>query len=249
MSEFQPDVKTMLERLQSHAPFDRVEVWFGESGKDARIRELTEEVEQAKAEIMSQSERIKSLTNENSTLKTKNEEQERSIAQLKLENPRQQELVRVSGKVSSAGELSNRSWYGSYNVRAFVIVSPDGKSAYEFYIQDEVDDVLKEATTWEGWRKHIKKERLSCSGNVWCVIGCKSIRGLLNRYDVKFADMVLTDQWEYIKDPEKTEVRSLIILESKSKKEERALELRKERERANPPRFGGPGIPPDKNWY
>ena len=29
MSEFQPDVKTMLERLQSHAPFDRVEVWFG----------------------------------------------------------------------------------------------------------------------------------------------------------------------------------------------------------------------------
>ena len=224
MSEFQPDVKTMLERLQSHAPFDRVEVWFGESGKDARIRELTEEVEQAKAEIMSQSERIKSLTNEKSTLKIKNREQERSIAQLKLENPGQQEVVRVLGKVPSAGELSNRSWYGAYNVRAFVILSPDRKSAYEFYIQDDVDDVLKDAEVWKEWRNQTKKDKLSCSANVWCVIGCKSIRELLNRYDVKFADMVLTAQWEDIKDPEKTEVGSLIIFESKSKKEERALE-------------------------
>ena len=63
--------------------------------------------------------------------------------------------------------------------------------------------------------------------------------------------MVLTAQWEDIKDPEKTEVGSLIILECKSKKEERALELRKERERANAHSFGGRDVPldTDKNRY
>ena len=115
--------------------------------------------------------------------------------------------------------------------------------------QKDIDDVLKAAETWEQWKLTTKNDNLKNSANVWCVIGCKSIRELLNRYDVKFADMVLTTQWQEIEDPDKMEVRSLILLESKSKKQERALELRKEIERANPPRFGGSDVPPDKNVY
>ena len=59
-SERGTDVKTMLDRLQSHAPFDRVEGWFGDSKEEIRIKELFEELLQTEAQIKSQSERIRS---------------------------------------------------------------------------------------------------------------------------------------------------------------------------------------------
>ena len=143
-------------------------------------------------------------------------------------------MVRVLREDPRTGELPDHSkWYREYNVRDFIIISRDGKSAYEFYIQDVVSEqVFNDSETWEQWRKNNKKDTLSCSAKMWCVIGCESISALLNRYDIKFADMVLTAQWQEIKDPDKTPVRSLVILESKTKQKERARQLEQERVRA-----------------
>ena len=245
-------MRSMLELLRCDRPFDRVEGFFFGTNKadEARITLLTDELQQAEAQIKSQSDRIDYLLKENTRLKEENEKQSDSIETLNLRMNTLQEEVRLLREDPHARpSVFDGWWHGKYNVRAFIMISPDRKSAYKFYIQDEVDDVLKAAETWEQWRRKTKNDKLSCSANVWCVIGCESISALLKRYDVKFADMVLTTQWQEIEDPDNTEVRSLIILESKAKREQRAMELRKERERAQDDLSRFHGVPPDKNFY
>ena len=243
------DVTRMLELLRYDKSFDHLEGFFGTNKDKTKIAELTDELVDCRAQIKAQSSRIDYLVKENSKLKEGNEKQRDSIEDLNLQINRLREWVRVLREDPHAGPVLDHSWHGSYNVRAFIIISPDRKSAYKVYIEDEVDNVLKTAQTWTEWQNQTKKNRLSCSAGVWCVIDCKSISDLLKRYDVKFADMVLTPQWQVIEEPNKTEVRNFIILESKTKKEQRALQFRIEREKANErlPRIDN--FPPDKNIY
>ena len=56
-SERGADVKTMLEILQSHAPFDRLEGMFGMSRRE---QELTKELQEAKEQIRELIERVNS---------------------------------------------------------------------------------------------------------------------------------------------------------------------------------------------
>lgn len=221
------DVGGLLCKL---AVFDHTEGIFGKSSAEIALERQLEDARDNITRLTEENKEIAVLRNQIATAT----QEKKSLKELvnKLQEQKNDEVstkVRETlNRVPQALIPDECEWAKTHEVIAFVVISPDKKSAYAFSLQGEKVGVFNDATFKTKWRAK-PKERLSSSVDVRCAMECESVSAMLKMYDMTRTDKVLNFNWQEIMNWSAS-LQSFIVLESISRGRERATQRQRELE-------------------